>query len=110
MSEITSQADFDKITSENKVVLVDFFATWCGPCQMMTPVIEEIREKAEEKKDFAVITVDIDAHPDIAAKHNVMSVPTFMFFQDGKDVDTIVGAAPKEALLSKITQLSKQSN
>lgn len=91
--------DFDKVISSTKPVLVDFFATWCGPCQMMKPIIEEI---ANESKEFDVIELDIDESPEIAAKYTVMSVPTFIIFKEGKEIDRIMGAMPKEMILEKI--------
>jgi thioredoxin 1 len=93
--------NFDDLMKESKPVLVDFSVTWCGPCQMMSPVIEELAEE-EGEKTFIVAKLDIDSAPDIAAKYNVMSVPTFIIFKEGKEVDRIMGAIPKDAILEKI--------
>lgn len=103
-----------KITSDNfeevikgdsgKPVLVDFFATWCGPCQMMLPVIVEI---AGETDDFTVATLDIDENPAIAAKYGVMSVPTFMVFKDGEEKSRMLGAMPKETVIEKVKSAAK---
>jgi len=90
---------FDKAISGDKPVLVDFFAAWCGPCQIMHPIVEEIEKEA---KDFSVVKVDLDQSPEIAAKNNVISVPTFIIFKNGKEAERIVGAVPKELLVKKV--------
>ena len=94
-------ADFENsVLNNNKLVMIDFYADWCGPCKMVSPIIEEI---AEEYKDVCdVFKLDIDVAPDVATKYNVLAVPTIIFFKDGKAVDTIVGAVPKTELVSKI--------
>lgn len=95
-----------KIDAKETVFVVDFFATWCGPCQMMTPVIEEI-EKDFEGKNVEFIKVDIDAAPDISNEYSVMSVPTFLILKDGKVAGQLVGAVPKDALVDKINEALK---
>ena len=92
---------FEALMKEKKPVLVDFFATWCGPCQMMKPIIEEL---ANEEKDerFIVAELDGDNEPELLVKHNVMSFPTFGIFKDGKEVDRVMGAQTKEALVEKV--------
>lgn len=96
--------NFDEVIAGSKPVFVDFYATWCGPCQMMLPVIEEL---AEEAKDFAVAKLDIDKAPEVAARFNVMSVPTFIVFKDGKEAARMMGAMPKDLLLEKINSAIK---
>jgi len=92
---------FDKLMNEKKPVLVDFFATWCGPCQMMAPILEEIGE--EEKEDrFIVAKVDGDKEPELLAEQGVMSFPTFVIYKDGKEVDRVMGAQAKESLMEKV--------
>lgn len=98
--------EFDKKIGESKPVFVDFFATWCGPCQMMLPIIEEL-ENDYKSKEIEFLKVDIDECPDISNQYGIMSVPTFMLFKDGKDVDSISGAVPKEMLVEKIDSLLK---
>ncbi len=102
MARILNSSDFDKEVSEG-IVVVDFFATWCGPCKMLTPVFEELSAELDGKAKFA--KVDIDESSDIAAKFQVVSVPTVKVFKDGKVVKTLVGFRPKEALLSEISDL-----
>lgn len=91
--------NFEEVISGDKPVFVDFYATWCGPCQMMMPVIDEL---VKEAKDFSVAKLDIDQAPEVAAKYNVMSVPTFILFRDGKEATRMMGAMPKDLILEKI--------
>lgn len=90
---------FEQAIAGDKPVFVDFYATWCGPCQMMLPIIDEL---AKEAKDFTVAKLDIDGAPEVAAKYNVMSVPTFILFKDGKEAVRMMGAMPKDLILEKI--------
>ncbi|RKJ43035.1 thioredoxin [bacterium 1XD8-76] len=76
--------------------LVDFWASWCGPCQMVGPIVEEI---ANEVTDAKICKVNVDEQPDIAGKYNVMSIPTFIVFKNGEPVKVSTGAMPKAELL-----------
>ena len=82
------------------VVLVDFFATWCGPCKMLSPVIEEIG--AECDGSYKVYKLDIDEAEDIIMDYGVMSVPTLMIFKDGVEAERMVGVQPKAAILDTV--------
>ena len=96
--ELTS-ANFDKeVFQSDKHVLVDFWADWCAPCRMLGPVVEEV---AQENPQIKVGKLNVSEYPDIAEKFGVMSIPTLIFFKDGKGVDASVGLVPK----SKIQQL-----
>jgi len=92
-----TKENFNEVINSGKPVLVDFFATWCGPCKMLGPVIENI---AEENADVTVAKLDIDEEFEIAAGYGVNSVPTVMLFKDGQVVKTSVGVVPKAVLES----------
>ena len=84
-----SLGEFEKILSENTLVMVDFFATWCGPCQMFSPIVEQIEDKYDG--DLTVVKVDIDENSDIAEKYTIQSVPTTILFKNGEVVERVSG-------------------
>ena len=86
------------------VVLVDFFATWCGPCKMQAPVLEELKE---DRSDVKVVKIDVDQETEIARLYGVMSIPTLILFKDGKEVAKNVGFMPKELLVQWINEQTK---
>lgn len=91
-----NEAGFDKALQSDKLMMVDFWATWCGPCRMLAPVLDEIAtEKAGEVK---VCKLDIDQSPELATRYGVMSIPTLMVFKDGQVVNKSVGLVPKAAV------------
>ncbi|HCZ8103370.1 TPA: thioredoxin [Staphylococcus aureus] len=90
-----TDADFDSKV-ESGVQLVDFWATWCGPCKMIAPVLEELAADYEGKAD--ILKLDVDENPSTAAKYEVMSIPTLIVFKDGQPVNKVVGFQPKENL------------
>lgn len=97
MSKIISSAEFQSEVEQSDVpVLVDFFATWCGPCKMLAPVLEDVA--AEVAGRAKIVKVDIDASPDLAQRFGVMSVPTLMVFRGGQVANQAVGVQPKPAL------------
>ena len=85
------------------VVLVDFFATWCGPCKMLSPIVEDIA--AECDGSFSVYKVDIDEAEDVAMDFAIMSVPTLIIFKDGVEATRMIGVQPKTAILDAIKKL-----
>ena len=89
--------DFNEIIRSSKPTLVDFFATWCGPCKMLAPVLEEISTELPETRMIAKL--DIDKNVDLARKYGVMSVPTMVAFKNGKAVSKLIGLRPKEDVL-----------
>ena len=96
-----TDATFDSdVLKSDKTVVVDFWATWCGPCKMVAPVLDEIAGENSEK--LTVAKLDIDANPEVARDYQVMSVPTMILFSGGKPVKQIVGAKPKAALLADL--------
>ena len=98
MIKIVNEKEFNEELKEG-IVFVDFFATWCGPCKMLSPVIDEV---SNEIKDVKFIKVDVDENEDVARKYNIMSIPTLMIFKDGKEVDKKMGFLPKDQLLDFI--------
>lgn len=99
MSEAVTSADFQSKVLESDVpVLVDFFATWCGPCRMLAPVLEEVATEVAGK--VKVVKLDIDQSPDIAQRYGVMSVPTLIVFENGQVKRQTVGAQPKQNVLA----------
>ena len=99
-----SDADFDEQVLKNDLpVLVDFWAPWCGPCQMVTPVIEELAKDYTGKIVFGKLNTDENRMS--AEKYNIMSIPTLLVFKNGNLVDQVVGAMPRQELEPKITKL-----
>lgn len=97
--KIVNTQEFNELMNE-KAVLVDFFATWCGPCKMLSPVLEGVAEKMKDK--VTIVKVDVDRSPDLAAKFGVMSVPTMIMFKNGRQVDAFSGYMPEANLIANI--------
>ena len=87
---------FDKALSQGKLMMVDFWATWCGPCRMLGPVIEQLDN---QYPDVVVGKVNVDDEQELAMRYGVMSIPTVIFFKDGKEIDRKVGVMPPEAFV-----------
>ncbi len=99
VNSTTATWDKDVIDHEG-LVLVDFWAVWCGPCRMIAPTIEELFKEYDGK--LKVVKLNTDENPDIASKYKIMGIPTIMFFKNGEKVDQMVGAVPKPQIKSKI--------
>lgn len=101
MEKIFTSANFDaEVLNASMPVLVDFFATWCGPCKMMAPVIEALAEEYEGR--VTIGKLDVDENGDIAARYGVMTIPTIFLFKDGKIVSKTVGVQDKNSLKRQI--------
>ena len=98
MAKIINSQEFDN-TIESGVVVVNFFATLCGPCKMLSPVIDEL---SGELENVNFVKVDLDQSMDLAQKFKIVSVPTLKVFKNGEEVDTLMGFMPKEVLKSKV--------
>lgn len=94
--ELQSATFANKVLQADKPVLVDFWATWCGPCRMMAPVVEALSQEYAGRVD--VYKVNVDDCGDLAAQYRIMSIPTLMLFKDGKAVDKVIGAQPVDVL------------
>jgi len=101
--EVTSATWDKEVSDHNGLVMVDFWAVWCGPCRMVAPTVEELAKEYTGK--LKVAKLNTDENPDIASRFKIMGIPTLMFFKDGKKVDTVVGAVPKPELKKKIDSL-----
>ncbi len=101
MSVILGNEDnFNELVTKN-ITVVDFFATWCGPCKMLGPVLEEI---ASERSEVKIVKIDVDQNPNLSKTYGIMSVPTMILFKDGKPVATKNGYMPKELIYSWIEE------
>ncbi|MEJ2869969.1 thioredoxin [Actinomycetospora sp. OC33-EN08] len=100
---VTDSTFSDEVLNSDKPVVVDFWATWCGPCKMVAPVLEEIAQEHGDK--ITVAKLDIDQNQATARDYQVMSIPTMIVFQGGKPVKQIVGAKPKAALLDDLSDV-----
>jgi thioredoxin 1 len=96
VTEFTDQNFQNEVLGASEPVLVDFWATWCGPCRAVAPVVEELARQYKGK--VKVGKVDIDANQDVAQKYGIMSIPTIMLFKNGQKAGQIVGAVPKAKL------------
>lgn len=102
MADQINESQFEqKVIKSDKPVMVDFFAEWCGPCKMVAPMIDEIAGEVEGKAH--VFKVDVDKNPALANKYQVMSIPTIIFFKDGKVTNQLVGTVSKEELVKNLT-------
>ena len=94
-------SEFDKVVNQSdRPVVVDFYASWCGPCRVLGPTVDEIAGSFEGRAD--VLKVNIDDEPELAARFNVMSIPTLVFLRNGREVKRVTGAIPKGAFVSTL--------
>lgn len=98
--KVVNEKEFNDIIKSKKVVLVDFFATWCGPCRMLSPILEEVSEEANG--EYEIVKVDVDESYDLAKKFGIMSVPTMIIFQDSVEAEKIIGLRSKDDIVETI--------
>ncbi len=91
--------NFNQLLTSEKTVLIDFFATWCGPCRIVAPALEEI---AEECPQYLIAKIDVDENPEIAVEYGISTIPTLIVMKEGKIVSQSVGAKPKAQILSML--------
>lgn len=99
-SEVIDSSFYDEVIKVPGLVLVDFWAPWCGPCRMIGPVIDEIAQKYDSK--LKVVKINTDQNPDTATEYGIRSIPTIIIFSAGKKIDMVVGAVPKSTLITKL--------
>jgi len=99
MLKINGDQFQNEVLNHKGLVLVDFYADWCGPCKMTSPILEEL---SNEVKDVKFIKINVDENPELASQYNVFSIPTFLIFKDGKIIHQFVGARGKDGFLSEI--------
>ena len=99
---LNNKNEFEQIISNNELVVIDFFATWCGPCKMLSPVIENVESLIHDVK---FIKVDIDKFNDLASQYKIQSVPTLVFLKNGQEVMKSIGYLDEDALIEKIKSL-----
>ena len=92
-----------EILNSDGVVLVDFFATWCGPCKMLAPIVEEIADESDGS--YTVYKCDVDENEALALEYSIMSVPTLIIFKDGEEADRFIGVRPKQEIMNALRSL-----
>ncbi|MBP4143082.1 thioredoxin [Flavobacterium sp. P4023] len=99
-------SNFEKIINSEKPVLIDFFATWCGPCKMLTPVLKEVKDSLGDR--ISIIKIDVDKNQQLASKYQVRGVPTMILYQQGKQLWRQSGALSKEEIIKIIIDKSNK--
>ncbi len=103
VASVNSAAWEEEVLKSPGLVMVDFWAAWCGPCRIVAPTVEELAKEYAGR--LKVVKLNTDENPDVASRYKIMGIPTLMFFKNGEKVDQVVGAVPKEQLKSKIEEL-----
>jgi len=101
--EITDVNFAEEVEGGEGLQMVDFWATWCSPCRLVAPIVEELAQEYAEK-GLRVGKVNVDSNPSVTARFRVMSIPSILFFKDGELVDTVVGAVPRPQLEQKVLE------
>lgn len=100
MARLINSSEFSGLLQKDKLLVVDFYATWCGPCKKLSPTLDEVSEELGEQVN--IVKVDVDESEDLAMDYGIRSVPTVLFFKNGQQVDKFVGALPKSEIVAKI--------
>jgi thioredoxin 1 len=103
MEKVVTDQNINEVLASSKVVLVDFWAVWCGPCRALGPIVEEIASEYEGK--IVVGKCNVDEAQDISMQYRIRSIPTIIFFKDGQPVDKTIGLVPKEEIVKRINSL-----
>lgn len=106
--ELTNYNFENQIKKTNKIILIDFWASWCSPCQVLGPIIDELEKEYEEK--VLIAKVDVDNNQDLAKKYDIKSIPTLLFFKDEILLDKVIGIMTKEQIKEKLNDLIKKFN
>ena len=101
--EVTDANFEEQVLKSDKLVLVDFWAEWCGPCRMVAPIVKELSE--DYAGQLVVTKLDVDNNPEVSMKYGIRNIPTILFFRNGEVVDKQVGAVPKSNLATKVDKL-----
>lgn len=96
IDEIFDKSQFDEILKDNEMVLVDFYASWCGPCKMQAPILSEFMDELIDK--VKIIKIDVDQNPDLASQYSILSIPTIILIKNGEQKEKVVGLATKAVL------------
>jgi thioredoxin 1 len=99
-------SNFDQLIQSEKPILVDFFATWCGPCKMLSPILKEVKDQLGEQ--ISIIKIDVDKNQQVAAQYQVRGVPTMILFQNGKQLWRQSGVVDKNTIVNIVLEKSKQ--
>lgn len=108
MKKIESNQEFEEAIQKGKIVIADFYADWCGPCQTQLPILEDLSKNVEGRVD--IIKINVDQQQELSRRFGVRSIPTLVFFQNQNTVETSVGLLSKSELLKKISALESKTN
>jgi len=100
---VTDSTFEDEVLKSDRVVLVDFWAEWCAPCKMVAPVVAELAQEYDGK--LKVVSLDVDSNARTSAQYGIMSIPSLLFFKDGKVIDQVVGAVPKRVFVDRLDRI-----